>query len=393
MKGKSVMNVCGIICEYNPFHKGHKYHIEETRTRFGATHIVGIMSGNFTQRGDVAIVDKYKRTETALKNGVDLVIELPVQYALSSAEQFAQGAVYLLNSLGCVDMLSFGSECGSIDRLREAAGAVYYAQESEEFGKYLKNGMSYPAALQKAIEKFYTEDVLETLAAPNNTLAIEYIKALDTYASPIKPVTIKRLGAAHDQAAAEETDKLSASQLRKMICEGQDISEFAPECDFSNTASVLNIETAILSKLRSMSKASIEKTPNVLMGLENRIYKAVGVSTNLNELYFLIKTKRYTLARIRRIILSAFLGITKSDLKINPAYVKILGMNGRGKEILANANCQLPVNTSLSKLAESGDNAKKQAKLEERCDNQYALALNQKQPCGLSYTAKPIIFD
>lgn len=393
MKGKSVMNVCGIICEYNPFHKGHKYHIEETRTRFGATHIVGIMSGNFTQRGDVAIVDKYKRTETALKNGVDLVIELPVQYALSSAEQFAQGAVYLLNSLGCVDMLSFGSECGSIDRLREAAGAVYYAQESEEFGKYLKNGMSYPAALQKAIEKFYTEDVLETLAAPNNTLAIEYIKALDTYASPIKPVTIKRIGAAHDQAAAEETDKLSASQLRKMICEGQDISAFAPECDFSNTASVLNIETAILSKLRSMSKASIEKTPNVLMGLENRIYKAVGVSTNLNELYFLIKTKRYTLARIRRIILSAFLGITKSDLKINPAYVKILGMNGRGKEILANANCQLPVNTSLSKLAESGDNAKKQAKLEERCDNQYALALNQKQPCGLSYTAKPIILD
>lgn len=393
MKGKSVMNVCGIICEYNPFHKGHKYHIEETRTRFGATHIVGIMSGNFTQRGDVAIVDKYKRTETALKNGVDLVIELPVQYALSSAEQFAQGAVYLLNSLGCVDMLSFGSECGSIDRLREAAGAVYYAQESEEFGKYLKNGMSYPAALQKAIEKFYTEDVLETLAAPNNTLAIEYIKALDTYASPIKPVTIKRIGAAHDQAAAEETDKLSASQLRKMICEGQDISAFAPECDFSNTASVSNIETAVLSKLRSMSKASIEKTPNVFMGLENRIYKAVGVSTNLNELYFLIKTKRYTLARIRRIILSAFLGITKSDLKINPAYVKILGMNGRGKEILANANCQLPVNTSLSKLAESSDNAKKQAKLEERCDNQYALALNHKQPCGLSFTAKPIIFD
>lgn len=387
------MNVCGIICEYNPFHKGHKYHIEETRSRFGATHIVGVMSGNFTQRGDVAIVDKYKRTETALKNGVDLVIELPVQYALSSAEQFAQGAVYLLNSLGCVDMLSFGSECGSIDRLREAAGAVYYAQESEEFGKYLKNGMSYPAALQKAIEKFYTEDVTETLAAPNNTLAIEYIKALDTYASPIKPVTIKRIGAAHDQAAAEETDKLSASQLRKMICEGQDIIEFAPECDFSNTASVLNIETAILSKLRSMSKASIEKTPNVLMGLENRIYKAARVSTSLNELYFLIKTKRYTLARIRRIVLSAFLGITKSDLKINPSYVKILGMNGKGKEILSKASCELPINTSLSQLAQSSDNAKKQAKLEEHCDNQYALALNQKQPCGLSFTAKPIIFD
>lgn len=387
------MNVCGIICEYNPFHKGHRYHIEETRKRFGATHIVAVMSGNFTQRGDIAIVDKYKRAETALKNGVDLVIELPVQYALSSAEQFAQGAVYLLNAVGCVDMLSFGSECGNIDLLKETAGAVYYAQESEEFGKNLKNGLPYPAALQKAMEKFYTNDVIDTLATPNNTLAIEYIKALDTFASPIKPVTVKRFGAVHDEDKDDLSETLSASQLRKMIYDGQDISAFAPECDFSNTASILNIETAILSKLRSMSKASIEKTPNVLMGLENRIYKAVQVSTSLNELYFLIKTKRYTLARIRRIILSAFLGITKSDLKINSPYVKILGMNGKGKEILAKANCELPVNTSLSQLAQGGDNAKKQAKLEERCDNQYALALNKKLPCGLSFTAKPIILD
>lgn len=387
------MNICGIICEYNPFHMGHRYHIEETRKRFGATHIVAVMSGNFTQRGDIAVVDKYKRAETALKNGVDLVIELPVQYALSSAEQFAQGAVYLLNALGCVDMLSFGSECGNIDLLKETAGAVYYAQESEEFGKYLKNGMSYPAALQKAMEKYYTDDVIEALATPNNTLAIEYIKALDTFASPIKPVTVKRLGAAHDEASDNMSENLSASQLRKMIYDGQDISAFAPECDFSNTASISNIETAILSKLRSMSKASIEKTPNVLMGLENRIHKAVQVSTSLNELYFLIKTKRYTLARIRRIILSAFLGITKSDLKNNPSYVKILGMNGKGKEILAKANCELPVNASLSQLAQASDNAKKQAKLEARCDDQYALALNKKQPCGLSYTAKPIILD
>lgn len=387
------MNICGIICEYNPFHKGHRYHIEQTRKQFGATHIAAVMSGNFTQRGDVAVVDKYKRAETALKNGVDLVIELPVQYALSSAEQFAQGAVYLLNALGCVDMLSFGSECGDIDLLKETAGAVYYAQESEEFGKNMKNGLSYPAALQKTMEKYYTDDVIETLATPNNTLAIEYIKALDSFASPIKPMTIKRLGAGHDSEITDNSNTASASQLRAMIQNGQDISAFAPECDFSNTASLSNIETAILSKLRSMTKTSIEKTPNVLMGLENRIYKAAQVSTSLNELYFLIKTKRYTLARIRRIVMSAFLGITKNDLKINPPYVKILGMNGKGKEILAKADCELPVNTSLSQLAQSGDNAKKQAKLEERCDNQYALALNKKKPCGLSFTAKPIILD
>lgn len=385
------MNICGIICEYNPFHNGHKYHINQTRESFGATHIVGVMSGNFTQRGDVAIVDKYKRAETALRNGVDLVIELPVAFSLASAEQFAQGAVFLLNSLGCVNMLSFGSECGNIKLLRETAGAVCYARESEELTNYMKNGMSYPAALQKAIEKFYTDDVIETLAAPNNTLAVEYIKALDELASPINPVTIKRKSAGHDSTESTDPEIASASQLRKLLQAGEDVSAFAPDCDFSNIASLSNLETAILSKLRSMSKSEIEKTPNVLMGLENRMYKAIRVSTNLNELLFLIKTKRYTLARIRRIVLSAYLGITKNDLKNNPSYVRILGMNNRGKEILAAANCELPIDTSLAQLAKKSDIAMKQAKLEERCDNQYALALNKKQVCGLDYTAKPII--
>ncbi|MCM1054053.1 MAG: nucleotidyltransferase family protein [Bacteroides sp.] len=386
------MNVCGIICEYNPFHNGHKYHIEKTREVFGATHVVGVMSGNFTQRGDAAVVDKYKRTETALKNGVDLVIELPVAYSLGSAEQFAQGAVYLLNALGCVDMLSFGSECGDTDRLREAAGAVLYTQESEEFLSYMKNGLSYPAALQKAIEKFYTDDVIETLTCPNNTLAVEYIKAIDNIASPIKPVTVKRYAAAHDSETNKpEGNILSASQLRKMIANGEDISKYAPPCDFTETASLANIETAILSKLRSMSKAAIEKTPNVLLGLENRIYRAARVAGSLNELYFLVKTKRYTLARIRRIILSAFLGITKNDLQFSSSYVRILGMNGKGKEILAATKCDIPVNTSLSQLEKTSDNAKKQARLEARCGDQYALAFEKKRPCGLDFTAKPII--
>lgn len=387
------MKVSGIICEYNPFHNGHKHHIEQTRKEYGATHIVAVMSGNFTQRGDVAIVDKYKRTETALKNGVDLVIELPVTYALGSAEQFAQGAMYLLNALGCVDTVSFGSECGDIDKLKEAAGAVIYTQESEEFHNYMKNGMTYPAALQKAMEKFYTDDVLETLAAPNNTLAIEYIKALDEMGSFIKPVTVKRIIAPHDSETDRSSEILSASQIRKILSEKGDVSGYAPSCDFSNTASISSIETAILSKLRTMSKTELEKTPNVLMGLENRIYRAAAVAVSLNELYFLVKTKRYTLARIRRIILSAFLGITKNDLKIAPSYVRILGMNGRGKEILSAAKCELPINTSLSQLEKINDSTKKQARLEQRCDNQYTLALEKRLGCGLDYTAKPVIIE
>ncbi len=388
------MNICGIICEYNPFHNGHKYHIERTRILCGATHVVGIMSGNFTQRGDAAILDKHKRAETALKNGVDLVIELPVAYSLGSAEQFAKGAVYLLNALGCVNTISFGSESGDIDALKEAAGAVLYAQESEELTSYMKGGLNYPSALQKAIGKYYTDDVTETLACPNNTLAVEYIKALDSMASPIKPFTVKRIAAAHDSSInAPEGDILSASQLRKMIEAKEDISRYVPPCDLSETASLRSIETAILSKLRMMSKSALEKTPNVLMGLENRIQRAVSVATSLNELYFLVKTKRYTLARIRRIILSAFLGITKNDLQILPSYVRILGMNGKGKEILTEAKCDIPINTSLSQLAETSDNARKQARLEARCGDQYALAFEKKRPCGLEYTAKPVILD
>ena len=388
------MKICGIICEYNPFHNGHKFHIERTKSECGATHIVCAMSGNFTQRGEPAVIDKHKRAETALKNGADLVIEIPVAYSLGSAEQFALGAVYLLNALGCVSCISFGSESGSISALQEAAGAVIYARESEELASYMKGGLSYPAALQKAIGKYYTDDVLETLASPNNTLAVEYLKALDSIASLIKPFTIKRYAAAHDSIIKNPTqDILSASQLRKMIENGEDISPYAPECDFSETADISNIETAILSKLRYMNKSALEKTPNVLMGLENRIQRAVSVATDLNELYFLVKTKRYTFARIRRIILSAFLGITKNDLQILPSYVRILGMNKKGKEILAEAKCDLPINTSLSQLAETSDNAKKQAKLEARCGDQYALCFDKKKPCGLEYTAKPVILD
>lgn len=385
------MKIAGIICEYNPFHNGHKYHIEQTREKFGATHIVAVMSGNFTQRGDVAIIDKYKRAKTALENGVDMVIELPVAFALSSAEQFAQGAVHLLNSLGCVDILSFGSECGDIKLLEETAGAVFYAQESDEFMNFMKRGATYPVALQKTIEHFYTDEVIETLATPNNTLAVEYIKALNQLGSSIAPVTVKRYGAAHDSEKTDVNTILSASELRKRIIANEDNSLLMPESDFSNTADLLRLENAILSKLRMMTKAEIEKTPNVMLGLENRIYKAVRAATSLPELLVLIKSKRFTMARIRRIILSAFLGITKSDLKNMPAYVRILGMNENGKQILSVADCKLPVNTSLMSLLKSGEIAKKQASLEERCDNIYALSLQKRLSCGLDFTAKPII--
>ena len=386
------MKTCGIIAEYNPFHNGHKFQIEETKRRFGATHIVAVMSGNFTQRGDVAIYDKYKRAEIALKNGVDLVIELPVAYALASAEQFALGAFSLLNSLECVDMLSFGSECGDIELLHETAGAVIYAQNHDDFFRFMRGGDTFPVALQKTIEKYYESDIINTLTEPNNTLAVEYLKAMDELGCIFEPVTIGRTGAAHD--GEETTENIaSASKIRRMILSGEDVSAYVPELPEADVADIRRLETAILAKLRTMSCKEIEKAPNVLMGLENRIYKAARVSSNLAELYMLIKTKRYTLARIRRIVLACFLGIKKADLKNDPSYIRILGMNGKGREILAAADCKIPMDTSLKGLAAAGVVQKRQAGLEESAGNMYALAFEKNKPCGLDYTTKPIIIS
>lgn len=385
------MKTAAVICEYNPFHNGHRYQLEQTRKQYGATHIVCVMSGNFTQRGDVALADKYARTKAALLGGADLVLELPCAFALSSAEYFARGACHIINSLGCVDMLSFGSECGDADLLRETAGAVHFALDSSEFTDYMRGGLSYPAALKKTVEQYYTPDVVNVLTEANNTLAVEYIKALDMLGSSIEAVTVQRSGAGHD---SEEISGniISASALRKKIAKGEDVSAYTDYTDYDNFAHLENVETAILAKLRTMSKSDFEKLPNITNGMENRIYRAVRTAVSLPSLLLMIKSKNFTMARIRRLVLCAFLGITKNDLKNMPAYARILGMNEKGKEILsAAADCPLPMDTSLSALSKTSDIAMKQARLEERAGNLYALCLDKKQPCGMEYTAKPVI--
>ncbi|MCL1789549.1 MAG: nucleotidyltransferase family protein [Oscillospiraceae bacterium] len=372
------MKTAAIVAEYNPFHDGHKYHIEQTRKLTGATHVVVVMSGNFTQRGDLAIIPKHKRAKSAIQNGADLVIELPVAFALSSAEQFAAGAVTLLNALGTVDILSFGSECGNIDLIQEAAGAVVYAQTTDSFLNAMNNGKTYPAALQSAVEEYYTDDVVDVLTHPNNTLAVEYIKALNESGASAKPFTIKRKGAGHDEICEENSGFISASQIRTNMLMSENAGDYAD---------INRLETAILAKLRMMNVKEIRKTPNINGGLENRIFKAVRGARNLSELHFLSKTKRYTLARIRRAVLCCFLGITSGDVRLKPQYVRILAMNNRGREILGK-NCKLPVNSSLAALMKTDENAKRQALLEDRCTNIYALAFEKNQICGKEFTTQ-----
>ncbi|MCL2037383.1 MAG: nucleotidyltransferase family protein [Oscillospiraceae bacterium] len=382
------MKIAAIIAEYNPFHDGHRYHIEQTKLLTGATHVIAVMSGNFTQRGDVAIVPKHGRVRTALQNGIDLVIELPVAFSLSSAEQFATGAVTILDALGCVETLSFGSECGDVELLKEAAGAVHYAQTTDEFFNAMKNGKSYPAALQSAVETYYTDDVVEVLTGANNTLAVEYIKALNESGSKIEPFTLKRIGAGHDEhIETSQEEYICASQIRKSMLENDSDGEYAD---------IMRLETAILAKLRTLSAKEIKKAPNVGGGLENRIFSAARAARSLSELYFLAKTKRYTLARIRRAILCCFLGIAQVDVKLKPQYVRILGLNGKGKEILALLRenpSSLPIDTSLATLAKKSDECKRQAVLEDRCTNIYGLAFRKNLVCGKEFTEKVVVSE
>lgn len=385
------MKTAAVICEYNPFHYGHRFQLEQTR-KLGATHIVAVMSGDFTQRGDVAVYDKFSRARAALENGADLVLELPVKYSLCAAEGFARGAVGIISALGCVDMLSFGSECGSIDALREAAGAVDYAVHSEYFQMLMTGGKSYPAALAQAVNKFYTDDVYQTISSPNNTLAVEYIKALDDIGSRIEPVTILREGAEHD---SEESSRkyASASLIRKRILAGEDYSEFAP-VSAEPSADIRRLETAILAKLRTMKPEDFSDVYDAAQGLGERLYKAVRRACSLDELYFLTKTKRYTLARIRRAVLCAFLDIDKKMLHEPDAYIRILGMNSRGREVLAaakEAGCALPMDTSLRALMGISREAHRQGAFQARCCDIWSLALEKPRPCGADFTAKPAI--
>ena len=307
----------GIICEFNPFHSGHKYLIDSIKSD-GA--VICVMSGNFVQRGEFAIYDKFKRCGKALENGADIVIELPCVYSLMSAEGFAKAGVTLLEKTGIVDEIAFGTECDDINKLKETANKI---DKSHELIKAeMKKGLSYPVARKNVIG----DDLLDT---PNNILAIEYLRHTSL---PAKAV--RRIGKGHDT-----NDELySASAIRKKLNQGE-------------ICTIKNCEKAILARLRVMSAEDFAQIEDVNEGLENRIYNAVRQSASVEDIYKLIKTKRYTLSRIRRIILKAYLGITK-EYSFDVPYIRILGFNSKGKELLPilKKNAKLPIISKYSDI-------------------------------------------
>lgn len=384
----------GIVSEYNPFHNGHLYHIERTR-ELGASHIVAVMSGNFVQRGDVAVLDKHTRAEAALLHGADLVIELPCAYALASAERFAWGAVYLLDALGCIDLISFGSESGSIAALGRAADASLSVEGTEALAEALRAGRSYPAAVQEAAASLHGEKVSALLATPNNTLGIEYLKALRRLGSSIRPLTIPRESAPHD-AEVPAGRFASASHLRKLLLAGDASAERYLPGELpgeGELARFSHLEGAFLYRLRTMSADDFARIPGVSEGLENRLHEAARAAVSTGDFFARVKTKRYTLARLRRILCAALLGITKKDLQEPPPYARILGMNAAGRELLSHgqARRRIAVEGSLAKLRARGGASRRAAELEAFATDMFALARSERLPCGSDYLRKLIL--
>lgn len=406
------MSNLGIISEYNPFHNGHKSHIIQSKELCGADCTVCIMSGNFTQRGTPAIVDKWSRTQMALSNGIDIVIELPTIYSIASAEHFAYGGIKLLDSLGLIDFLSFGSECGHLEILDEIATILY--EEPKAYTTLLKHelskGVSFPRARENAL-LIYLNDIrryANILSNPNNILGIEYLKALKKLKSPIIPFTIERTTAPHNSNIGFG-NYASSTAVREMLANDENIKPYIPYETYEvledclkygkNVFGLSTFEKEIIYILRKMSIADIANLPDVSEGLENKIKNAANECNSVKELINIIKSKRYTETRIQRVILYAMLGITKQNIsdfyKIQP-YVRILGMNDKGKEFLSllkSVNPKLHVITSVKEFLNNNKNKllRDMLAIDILATNIYTLGFEHEPYANLDFTKKLVI--
>lgn len=349
------MTVCGVVAEYNPFHAGHAHHLAETRRALGAdTVIVCAMSGNFVQRGDIAVMEKYRRAEAAVGCGADLVLETPLSACLWSASGFAFGAVALLDALGCVTYLSFGAERADLSLLRRAADlSRAQGTHADELRQALAAGLSYAAAVQQAIAATDPE-AGALLASPNNTLAVEYLCALDTLASSMQPLAILRAGGAHDSEIP--ADGLpSASYLRKLLAQGEPekCRPLMPPTSFAVLSRAMAageapvtrqaVDQAMLAHLRRLTPADLARYCGK-DGLENRLWTAIRDNTDCNAVCAAAQTRRYPLARVRRALLRAWLDLPTS-VPPTADYIRVLAIGARGRDVLRRMKdtCALPV--------------------------------------------------
>ena len=388
------MQVTAIIAEWNPLHRGHLLPVKAARQQ-GATHIAAILSGNFVQRGEPALCPWQYRAAAALSSGVDLVLQLPLPYAVSTAQHFAGGAVASLAALGAVDSLIFGSECGDLAALQSVAAALQSPRLPAALAPHLAAGLPFAAARQAAVHSLIGQDAA-LLATPNNILGIEYLLALRAQHADIRPLTLFRQGAPHD-ASLPDADYPSASQLRQRFLSGRDISSSLPPamaeqlrlaCQQGAMLDRALWERALLARLRAMDENDLAALPDVTEGLEHRLYRAARSAKSIEGLLSEVKTRRYPHARLRRILLSAMLELPAGLSSAAPPYLRVLGFNAKGAEILSKAKTArtLPLSTSLAELEKTGETAARFARLEARAADLYHAFTPGLAPCGSEYT-------
>ncbi len=406
--------ILAVVSEYNPFHNGHLKHLAYSKQLTKADFSIAIITGNFVQRGDTSIVDKWTKAEMALKAGFDIVIELPTIYAISSAENFAEGAIKILNNLGIVDYLSFGSELGEISPLNDLANLLYKEPKelSALINQYVKTGISYPKAREMALMQFLgnSQKHKQALNHPNNILGIEYLKALKKYRSPIRPITIKREYSEHNSATIKK-GIASSTAIRTLLQKKKNIHTLVPfetyelleNCieDGKIVPSLAVFEKEIIYTLRRMTLSDIANLPDVSEGLENRIKLAANNYNHLGDLIDNINTKRFTQSRIQRILLYALLNISQKDMnqsrKATP-YVRVLGFNKHGKKIIsaiAKQNPKTHVIISVKKFMENNSDSRLQNMLAKDilATNIYTLGYENGGIANLDYTHKIVEVD
>ena len=392
MKRCDDLSCVGVIAEFNPLHSGHRY-LLNAAAKHGT--VVCALSGNFVQRGDTALLEKRIRAKAALQNGADLVLELPVCWSMSTAQNFALGGISLLDYIGC-DTVMFGSECGNVDKLYKTADILASDRFGKELSAFTEQGMTFAAAREAAARLCGVPDGI--LNCPNNTLGVEYIAAAKRIGAAMEFKTVRRAGAAHDSDETEN-EHLSASVLRERLIHGdfEFASRFIPKNVMSffgpeDLSDIHRLDRAVPAVLRTKSESELQALPDLSEGIENKLFSAIRLATDLDGLYNMIKTKRYTLARIRRLVLSAFIGIDNSCFMKKPPYLRVLGFTPAGEALLKerSQNCPVPIIARAADIKRLDTSAFKVFETEGRATDLYALSLKKPLECGLEYTSKII---
>lgn len=401
------MKTAGIITEYNPLHYGHTALMRSLRQHYGAdTAIVCAMSGDFVQRGDCALVRRHVRAEAAVRSGADLVLELPLPWAVSSAEGFARGGVETLAAAGLLDVLAFGSECGDGAALQRVAAALDSPTLPPLLKEELHRGDSFAAARQRAVSPLLSPADQALLSSPNNTLGIEYCRALRQTGSHAEVFTVPRTGAEHD-AAVHDAGGYSASAIRTLLAEGQRedaLSRMVPAMrtlyekeEAAGRAPVFSstCERAILARLRSMTAADFQTLDTGREGIGQRLYNASREAASLSAVLDSAKTRRYPHARLRRMVLWACLGLTPEDVPGHVPYLRVLAANETGRVLLARMrkSAAAPVVTKPAAIRQLGPEAQRLFRLEARGADLYALAYPELSAAagGLLWRQTPVM--